>query len=216
MFVGYGLVGLQTGGVSVLLQSLAMIVALFASVVLHELGHALAAKGFGIQTAHITLYPFGGIAALKEEPKTPAKEFWVAIAGPLVNFVLMTLALLAYLATGWTSVAIFAGLNFVMGVFNMLPAFPMDGGRVLRAGLSPILGWWKASRVAITIGRVFALGFLVLGAVTWSMNLLIVGGFLLFATTMERRRLRLLKRQRSVQAPRPGYVPRWRIRPRSS
>ena len=199
-----------------MLQSLGLITALFASVILHELGHALAAKGFGIQTAHITLYPFGGIAALKQEPKTPATEFWVAIAGPLVNVILMVLALGVYFVSGWTSVAIFAGLNLVMGVFNMIPAFPMDGGRVLRAALSPVLGWWKASHVAITIGRVFAVGFIAVAAVTWSFNLLIVGGFLLFATGMERRRIRFMRLTREREPARSGYVPRWRIRPRNT
>jgi len=188
--------------------------ALFFSVVLHELGHALVARGFGVGTAHITLYPFGGIAALRSEPKTPGAEFWIAIAGPLVNLALVGVGAAAWLLTGWMSFAVFAGLNLVMGIFNLIPAFPMDGGRVLRAALSPILGWWRASRVAISLGRAFGVGFIVVGLVWMSFNLMLVGGFLLFATSVEYRKLRLLRWQREKSARSAPYAPKWRVRPR--
>jgi Zn-dependent protease len=190
--------------------------ALFFSVVLHELGHALAARVFGVSTAHITLYPFGGIAALRSEPKRPSAEFWIAIAGPLVNGLLFGLGALAWLATGWIGFGIFAGLNLIMGVFNLIPAFPMDGGRVLRAALVPVLGWWRASRLAINVGRVFAIGFLAVGLFTVSFNLMLVGGFLLFATSMERRKLKIPRWARTKPALEPAYVPRWSVRPRDT
>ena len=215
LIAGYGLVGLQSGGVFGLLESLSLMAVLFSSVILHELGHALAARWFGVSTAHITLYPFGGLAALRSEPKGSWAEFVIAVAGPLVNGVLFALGALAWLGTGWIGFAIFAGLNLVMGVFNLIPAFPMDGGRVLRAILSPIVGWWKASHVVIVVGRLFAILFVVAAVVTWSMNLLIVGGFLLFATGVEGRKLKFLRRHRDQTRSNPQYTPAWSVRPRS-
>jgi Zn-dependent protease len=211
----YGLFGLRSGGVVGLFESVGMMSVLFLSVVLHELGHALMARRYRVKTAHITLYPFGGIAALRSEPKSPRAEFWIALAGPFVNIGLMALGALAWLASGWIPFGIFAGLNLVLAIFNLIPAFPMDGGRVLRAALSPVLGWWKASRVAILIGRVFALAFLVFGLYWASFNLIIVGAFLLFATGMERRKLKMMTRQVQRGKSNSPYVPRWSIHPPS-
>ena len=139
---------------------------LFGSVVLHELGHALAARVYGIDTAHITLYPFGGIAAITRMPTSPRQELVIALAGPAVNFVIFAAALLLWLPIGgWVLVAV-GGLNLLMGVFNLLPAFPMDGGRVLRALLADRWGWVPASRFAMGVGQIFAIGLLGLGVVT--------------------------------------------------
>ncbi|MEL6344446.1 MAG: site-2 protease family protein, partial [Myxococcota bacterium] len=162
-------------------------VALFGSVLLHELGHALTARHFGIDTQSITLYPFGGIAALTAEPQTPRAELWIAIAGPLVNFALAAIAApLALLAV--PGAALFAGMNLVLGLFNLLPAFPMDGGRVLRAWLSRTRDNTSATEIALNVSRWFAWGFIALGLFA-SPNLLLIGGFLLFAVGAERRRL---------------------------
>jgi Zn-dependent protease len=179
-------------GLGGLIEGLALGVALFGSVVLHELGHALAARAFGIRTAHITLYPFGGIAAITRMPANAVQELLIALAGPAVNLVLVALfAPLALLFGSW-ALAVVAGLNAVMGLFNLIPAFPMDGGRVLRALLTRPLGFVRASFLSMRIGTGFAALFLVGGAVSGNWSLVLVGGFLLVAIAGERRRLREL------------------------
>lgn len=203
------LIGAQalTGGLSTALGSALLGVGLFGSVLLHELGHALAARRFGIGTRSITLYPFGGIAALTAEPDDPRAELWIALAGPAVNFGLAALALpLALLSVPMA--ATFAGMNVALGLFNLLPAFPMDGGRVLRAGLARRQGYLSATARALSISRWFAWGFIGLGAVTASLNLLLVGGFLLIALRTERHRLarRVALAQLQAQAERMRII----------
>ncbi len=125
-----------TGGLSPL-----FVVALFGCVVLHELGHALMARRFGIETLDITLYPIGGVARLQRMPRAPGAELLIALAGPAVNFAivaaLMGLEMLGIggMETDASLGGFLAGLvlvNLVLGLFNLIPAFPMDGGRVLR------------------------------------------------------------------------------------
>ncbi len=119
-----------------------LIIALFGCVVLHELGHALMARRFGIETRDITLYPIGGVARLERMPRAPGAELMIALAGPAVNFAIVAgLMGLDFLGIGGmdsdTSLSPFLSslmlLNLVLGLFNLIPAFPMDGGRVLRA-----------------------------------------------------------------------------------
>ncbi|MFT5683701.1 MAG: Zn-dependent protease [Myxococcota bacterium] len=177
--------------------------ALFGSVLLHELGHALTARHFGILTRSITLYPFGGVAALAREPMRSAEELWIALAGPAVNGALALIALPLALI-GVPGAGLFAAMNLVLGVFNLIPAFPMDGGRVLRAWLSRRKGRYLATEQALNISKWFAWGFLALGIGTTSFNLLLIGGFLLFAINMERKRMAFFmagkKRRFSVSA----------------
>lgn len=156
------------------LTGVAFILALFVCVVLHEYGHALAARKFGIATKDITLLPIGGVARLERMPHKPNQELWVAVAGPAVNVVIAAL-LAAYLfltshfqpvqQIGLTHGAflervMFANL-FLVG-FNMIPAFPMDGGRVLRAFLAKRMEYAKATRIAASVGQglAFVFGFL--------------------------------------------------------
>ncbi|HEX5168308.1 MAG TPA: site-2 protease family protein [Cyclobacteriaceae bacterium] len=157
------------------------ILSLFACVTLHELGHALAARKFGIKTKDITLYPIGGIARLEKIPDNPKQELIVALAGPLVNVVIMVL-LLPFIMQLVNNVEgepetllrinhsnflpMLGFLNVWLAVFNLIPAFPMDGGRVLRALLSMKLDRVRATEIASSIGKMLAVGFVFFGLYT--------------------------------------------------
>ncbi len=146
---------------------------LFGCVILHELGHALTAKHFGINTVDITMYPIGGVARLESMPREPRHELLIAIAGPAVNLAIAAVLFVVITATGRS-----LGLNFfiendpnilgslmwmnlAMVGFNMLPAFPMDGGRVLRAGLATKISYKNATRIAAYVGQGMAVLFAV-------------------------------------------------------
>lgn len=161
--------------------------AVFGSVLLHELGHALAGRLFGIETRDITLYPFGGVARMSAGVLAPLPEIVVSLAGPLVNLVIAGGALLL---AGW-DVPIareLAILNLALGLFNLLPAYPMDGGRVLRALASLRGDPVKATLRALSLSRVFAWGFVAAAPLLGSWSLALVGVFLLLVGRMERRR----------------------------
>jgi Zn-dependent protease len=151
-------------------KSVLPVVALFGLVVLHEYGHALTARHFGIRTRHITLYPIGGVAALEGMPSRPREQLLVALAGPAVNFALAALIAAALWAIGHPLLhltqlnsdlrSIPTGLivaNLMMGSFNLLPALPMDGGRVLRALLAMRMDPIKATRIAANVAKLVAL-----------------------------------------------------------
>ncbi len=156
------------------LVSVIFVVTLFACVVLHELGHALTAKRFGIKTRDITLYPIGGVARLERIPERPIEELLVAIAGPMVNVVIAGSLFLAGVRlpehagqpTALTRADFFSSLmlvNCVLVFFNLLPAFPMDGGRVLRAILAMFTDYVRATRIAAAMGQFMAILFGFLG-----------------------------------------------------
>jgi Zn-dependent protease len=134
---------------------------LFASVLFHELGHSVVAMRNGIGIASITLFIFGGVARIQSDPKSPWVEFKIAIAGPIASFIL---AALFYAASrmeiawlGWIAVtSLLAWLNLSLGVFNLIPAFPLDGGRVLRAAIWQFTGKVRATRIASGMGTLFA------------------------------------------------------------
>lgn len=159
-------------------NGIVFILLLFLFVLMHEFGHALAAKKFGISTRDITLLPIGGLARLERMPREPKQELWVALAGPLVNLVL------AILLFGWlfftnglgglTNTTVTEGsllqrlavVNLTLLLFNLIPAFPMDGGRVLRAFLAMRMEYTQATQTAATIGQGFALIFGLIGLLT--------------------------------------------------
>lgn len=175
---------------------------LFTCVVLHEYGHALAARKFGIETADILLTPIGGIARLKGNPKKPSHELIIAIAGPLVNLAIIILiaiylfftlddARISSIQTDF-SIDSLQGLlfyvliiNVMLFTFNLIPAFPMDGGRVLRSLLSMKLDKLRATRIATLIGRVIAVIFVILALFFGNISLGIIGVFVYMMAQQE-------------------------------
>jgi len=142
---------------------------LFVSVLLHELGHSVIALRYKVPVKSITLFIFGGVAQIGSEPPTAAAEFWIAIAGPIVSFLLAGLfGLLRLVTAGFSPLLAIAQylmlLNGSLALFNLIPGFPLDGGRVLRAILwGTSRNFKKATRISATIGRVIAFGFILFG-----------------------------------------------------
>jgi len=161
----------EQGTLQAVLSGVLFILLLFVFVVMHEYGHALTARKFGIKTRDITLYPIGGVARLERMPEKPIEELWVALAGPAVN-VVAAIVLFGYLLLTrtfepLTSLSISTGslverlavVNLWLVGFNLIPAFPMDGGRVLRALLGLKLEYVQATQVAAYVGQAFAFIF---------------------------------------------------------
>ena len=160
------------------LSGVFFILLLFVFVVMHEYGHALTARKYGIRTRDITLYPIGGVARLERMPEKPIEELWVALAGPAVN-VVAAIVLFGYLIVSGTfqpltSLSISTGslierlmvVNLWLVLFNLIPAFPMDGGRVLRALLGLRLEYVQATQIAANVGQAFAFLFGFIGLFT--------------------------------------------------
>jgi len=162
----YGFLFYGQGGISGAAQGVLFISLVFFCVLLHEFGHALAARRFGIHTPDITLLPIGGLARLERMPEKPMQELIVAIAGPLVNVAIILLLFpfasgnvddmnFERFGAGLVTMVMYA--NIVLVLFNLIPAFPMDGGRVLRALLAMKLDYVRATNIAATIGQSFAI-----------------------------------------------------------
>lgn len=172
------------GRVEDAVAALALILAVFGSVILHELGHALTARRFGIVTRDITLLPIGGMARLERMPERPSQEMLVAVAGPLVSFALAAVLGFVGWALNLTPIGEVARINLMLGTFNLLPAFPMDGGRILRAGLAWRGDPRRATRIAVTVGQATAM---VLGLLGLFGNpiLVAIAGFIWLAAAAE-------------------------------
>jgi len=206
----------QTSGFKWLsiLISIGFVLSVFFCVILHEFGHALMARKFGVRTHDITMTPIGGIARLERMPEGKGQEFWVAIAGPMVNFVIV--------AVIWVGLVIFKGIelplfssslwsfenqppsyfiilllaNGYLGVFNLLPAFPMDGGRMLRSLLSLKMSRERATQIASITGQVLASGLFIVGLMRAQPTLALIGLFIFFAARQENA---MLQRQSKLE-----------------
>jgi stage IV sporulation protein FB len=193
----YALIGWQQGGAPAAINLVAFIVLLFVCVVLHEFGHVFAARAYGIRTSDVTLLPIGGIASLERMPEKPAHEIVVALAGPAVNLVIAAVLALGLGATfdlGQVAqleeakaslIGRITAANLMLCVFNLIPAFPMDGGRVLRALLAIPMGYTRATRMAATIGQALAFVFGLLGLVAGNAILILVAVFIFLAASGE-------------------------------
>ncbi len=190
-------VGSISEGPGAALANMAFILAIFACVVLHEFGHAAMARRFGIKTPDITLLPIGGMARLERMPDDPREEILIAIAGPAVNVVIWlvlvvflnaraTLDMLGSLEDpGQDFLARLAAVNLVLVVFNLLPAFPMDGGRVFRAILAVFMAREQATAVAAGVGQATAFLFGFLGLASGNPILILIAIFIFFAAGAE-------------------------------
>lgn len=216
---GYGLAGTLYG--------LILVLSIFFLVLLHELGHSMMAHEYGLQVRDITLVPFGGIARIEQMPSRPRAEAMISVAGPLVNFgialLILPVLLMVGLAGGSDSIQDFArfGLgdisltgflfylllaNLTLAIFNLLPAFPMDGGRILRAGVTPLVGRQSATTVAVGIG--ISLGVLIgiLALISGEYLIVLVMGFVIVAALAEGRAVRL---EESLRRLRVGQFAVW-------
>lgn len=168
-------------------------IALFFSVLVHELGHSYIARRYDIPIASITLWIFGGIASLERIPREWNREFWIAIAGPVASVGLAAIFLIgAWIIPATSPVVLFlvgwlAVINVILAVFNLIPAFPMDGGRILRALLARNQPYVDATRTAAGIGRLIAIFLAILGAISFNVLLILVALFVYGAATTESR-----------------------------
>ena len=194
------------------LSSAVLVTCVFGFVVLHELGHSLVARRYGVGVRSITLLPIGGVAQLEGRPPTPTAELWIALAGPLVNIalaiILFPLAILAGtpragegsggLAFGLNALgslsfllAALVSINVGLALFNLLPAFPMDGGRVLRALLAKRVGMLEATRRAARVGRWLAALMAIAGVLLGRPMLLFIAAFVYVAGSQEEAAVRM-------------------------
>lgn len=213
LILAYGAFAYSSGASDPIIGALygvLIIVLLFVCVTLHEFGHALVAKYFKVNVPHITLLPIGGVASLERMPDKPLQEFFIAIAGPLVNFVISALLFPLLLLSqrmqgqsfslnnigdllnqmqspGLANLLIYLVVtNLGLGIFNLLPAFPMDGGRILRALLAMGMSYVDATRIAVFVGRMMAALFALWGILNGNVFLLLIAFFIYVGGGSER------------------------------
>lgn len=210
MLFRFGLMGIPAG------------ILLFGSVLLHELGHSVVAQRYGIRISSINLHLLGGMAMMTEAPRTPKQEMWIAAAGPFVSFLLGALFLTAAVPFGASLdftqpgavdlLAYGAALNMAMGLFNLVPALPMDGGRIFRAALQTRMPRLKATRIAATVSRGFGGLFIFLGLLWGQLSLSLIGLLLFFMVKGEER---AAEAQSRMDLPPFPFVPMGRPAPQS-
>jgi Zn-dependent protease/CBS domain-containing protein len=204
-WLGWSVDGLQSS-----LWALALIICLFGCVVLHELGHSFVAIRFGAHVQSVTLLPIGGVASMRSIPEKPYQELLVSLAGPSVNVVIALVLMAArggYHALGPNVFPMSVGeladalvnANLVLAAFNLIPAFPMDGGRVLRSVLALFLPFHRATAGAAMLGQILAVGFVLVGLVK-NPFLVVIGVFIFFGAKTEERTVRVRNMLRDVRA----------------
>ena len=211
----FAFIGYQTSGSVVgALTSTLVIVVLFLCVLLHEFGHSLVAQRLGLEIHSITLLPLGGVSNLESLPEKPADEVKITLAGPLVNVVLAPIffgvgllfgaepRMPANVITGIGSVGEFffylGYLNIVLAVFNLIPAFPLDGGRILRALLATRLGAVRATNISSILGQLFAIAFFLIGILGGNFLLALIAVFIYFGATGEAQMVRQQEKTRGL------------------
>ncbi len=207
LFVHWTFLGMMAGifgfyvyqGLTVIaaLAGVGLILSVFACVVLHELGHAFMAREFGIPTIDIVMYPIGGMARLARMPREPKQEFLIARAGPAVNLAIAAVLYVLGTALGTTLsaassfqpqaniISMLMWINLSLVAFNMIPAFPMDGGRVLRAALASQMDYRLATHIASLVGQGLALVFGVYGLFNGLWTLPLISAFVFMAARQE-------------------------------
>lgn len=196
------------GGWEAGVEGVLFIVLLFLCVLLHEFGHVFAARRYGVQTPDITLLPIGGVARLERIPEQPVQELVVALAGPAVNVViagLLYLALGGFVPAAGMEVqnpgvdllARLAAVNVFLVLFNMIPAFPMDGGRVLRALLAHRLGYARGTQIAASVGQAVAFGLGLLG-LFWNPLLIFIALFVYLGASSEAHAVQIREASRGI------------------
>jgi Zn-dependent protease len=194
---------------------LLMVAIVFACVVLHEYGHALTARRFGVGTRDITLLPIGGVASLERMPEEPRHEFWITVAGPAVNLAIALVAIVLMAALGLTSyftdlliggasmgtnaLLFLAGINIWLFLFNLIPAFPMDGGRILRSVLAMRMPRERATRIAAGLGRGVAILGIAYGLYSSQPFMALIGVFIFMAAGAEARNVAQREHLRGVR-----------------
>jgi stage IV sporulation protein FB len=190
-FLAFSMVGGE--GVLGFAVALGLTALLFGSVVAHELGHALTARRFGVHTADIVLLPIGGVARIVNLPKKPSHEIAIAVAGPLVSLAIAAAAFSLFVPSLFApellrlAVQSLFYTNLVLGLFNLVPALPMDGGRVLRGLLALKRDYLSATRIAVRVGRIIAIAGFVYAVYTGSWNLGFIALFVYFGAGSEER-----------------------------
>ncbi|GJD99858.1 site-2 protease family protein [Methylobacterium isbiliense] len=197
------------GGQESALQSVLYIVLLFLCVLLHEFGHVFAARRYGVRTPDITLLPIGGVARLERIPEDPRQELVIALAGPAVNVAIAAglFLLLGGLKPGMEvdnpGIGLFERLlwvNLFLVVFNLIPAFPMDGGRVLRAVLAHRLGYARGTQIAAGVGQAVAFGLGLLGLVGGNPLLIFIAFFVYLGAASEAHAVQMRQVSRGLLA----------------
>jgi len=204
-FVGPSIIGI--GGI----KGVIFVILVFASVVFHELSHSFVARYYGVEVEDITLLPIGGVARMASSPDTPLREVTIAAAGPIASFVLAFSLWFAadVFGSGVTVsdmsvqgglLAQLAAVNLVLAVFNLIPAFPMDGGRILRGLLGLYLRPLTATRIAVGVGQVLAIGLFFLGLLSMNPFMILIALFVYLGAETEERHVGIMISLGGIQA----------------